>query len=34
MHVSPKLGPLRQAVAAGRYEEVFANFIYQKPNSA
>jgi hypothetical protein len=34
MHVSPKLGPLRQAVAAARYEEIFANFIYQKPNPA
>ncbi|HME41102.1 MAG TPA: methyltransferase domain-containing protein [Steroidobacteraceae bacterium] len=31
MHVSPKLAPLRQAVQAGRYEEILANFIYQKP---
>jgi len=31
MHVSPKLGALRQAVSASRYEEVFADFIYQKP---
>jgi cyclopropane fatty-acyl-phospholipid synthase-like methyltransferase len=32
MHVSPKLGPLRQAVHAAGYEEIFANFIYQKPS--
>jgi SAM-dependent methyltransferase len=32
MHVSPKLGALRQAVGAGGYEEIFANFIYQKPS--
>jgi SAM-dependent methyltransferase len=31
MHVSPKLGPLRHAVQAGGYEEIFTNFIYQKP---
>jgi hypothetical protein len=31
MHVSPKLGPLRQAVKACRYEEILTNFIYQKP---
>jgi SAM-dependent methyltransferase len=31
MHVSPKLGPLRQAVEACRYEEILTNFIYQKP---
>ncbi|MGD0501349.1 MAG: methyltransferase domain-containing protein [Steroidobacteraceae bacterium] len=31
MHVSPKLGALRDAVAASHYEEVFATFIYQKP---
>jgi SAM-dependent methyltransferase len=31
MHVSPKLGTLRAAVAARHYEEVFATFIYQKP---
>jgi hypothetical protein len=30
MHVSPKLGPLRQAVHESQYEEIFANFIYQK----
>ena len=34
MHVSPQLAPLRQAVQAGRYEEIFANFIYRKPNAA
>jgi len=34
MHVSPKLGALRAAVAARNYQEVFANFIYQKPKSA
>ena len=32
VHVSPKLAPLRQAVQAARYEEIFANFIYRKPN--
>jgi hypothetical protein len=31
MHVSPKLGALRDAVAASHYEELFATFIYQKP---
>jgi SAM-dependent methyltransferase len=31
MHVSPKLGALRQAVHACGYQEIFANFIYQKP---
>jgi SAM-dependent methyltransferase len=34
MHVSPKLGALRQAVQASRYEEIFANFIYRKPQLA
>lgn len=34
MHVSPQLGALRQAVCARGYEEIFANFIYQKPQSA
>jgi hypothetical protein len=34
MHVSPKLGLLRQAVQARRYEEILANFIYQKPKVA
>jgi SAM-dependent methyltransferase len=34
MHVSPKLAPLREAVAARHYEEIFANFIYRKPHSA
>jgi SAM-dependent methyltransferase len=32
MHVSPKLGPLREAVHARGYGEIFTNFIYQKPN--
>jgi SAM-dependent methyltransferase len=31
MHVSPQLAPLRLAVNANRYEEIFANFIYRKP---
>ena len=31
MHVSPKLGVLREAVRAHRFEEILANFIYQKP---
>jgi 2-polyprenyl-3-methyl-5-hydroxy-6-metoxy-1,4-benzoquinol methylase len=31
MHVSPKLGPLRQAVQARGYEEILTNFIFQKP---
>jgi hypothetical protein len=31
MHVSPKLGPLRLAVDACRYQEILTNFIYQKP---
>lgn len=31
MHVSPKLGALRQAVHASGYREILANFIYQKP---
>jgi hypothetical protein len=30
MHVSPKLGSLRQAVHAGGYQEILTNFIYQK----
>jgi SAM-dependent methyltransferase len=34
MHVSPKLGPLRAAVKARHFTEVFADFIYQKPASA
>jgi SAM-dependent methyltransferase len=34
MHVSPQLGRLRQAVEASRYEEIFSNFIYQKPKAA
>jgi hypothetical protein len=33
MHVSPKLGALRQAVHASGYLEIFANFIYQKPQN-
>jgi SAM-dependent methyltransferase len=33
MHVSPKLGALREAVGASGYEEIFANFIYRKPKS-
>jgi SAM-dependent methyltransferase len=33
MHVSPKLAPLRQAVRANHYEEIFANFIYRKPSA-
>jgi trans-aconitate methyltransferase len=33
MHVSPKLGALREAVRARHFEEIFANFIYQKPPS-
>jgi hypothetical protein len=32
--VSPKLGPLRQAVASRGYEEILPSFIYQKPASA
>jgi SAM-dependent methyltransferase len=31
MHVSPKLGALRQAVHASGYQEILADFIYQKP---
>jgi SAM-dependent methyltransferase len=31
MHVSPKLGPLREAVHARGYGEILTNFIYQKP---
>jgi cyclopropane fatty-acyl-phospholipid synthase-like methyltransferase len=31
MHVSPKLGALRDAVTACRYEEIFTQFVYQKP---
>jgi hypothetical protein len=31
MHVSPKLGALRQAVHASGYQEILANFMYQKP---
>jgi SAM-dependent methyltransferase len=34
MHVSPQLAPLREAVRGWRYEELFANFIYRKPDSA
>jgi hypothetical protein len=30
MHVSPKLGPLRQAVESRGYEEILPSFIYQK----
>ena len=30
MHVSPKLGALRDAVRAHRFEEILANFIYRK----
>lgn len=30
MHVSPKLGALRQAVQASGYQEILTNFIYQK----
>lgn len=33
MHVSPKLAPLRAAVAARQYEEIFTNFIYRKPHA-
>lgn len=31
MHVSPKLGALRDAVAANHYQEIFAQFIYRRP---
>ena len=34
MHVSPQLAPLREAVRARHYEELFANFIYRKPHPA
>jgi cyclopropane fatty-acyl-phospholipid synthase-like methyltransferase len=34
MHVSPKLGALREAVKARHLEEIFTNFIYQKPRPA
>jgi len=34
MHVSPLLAPLRAAVQARGYEELFANFIYRKPQAA
>ena len=34
MHVSPKLAPLREAVQARGYEEIFANFIYRKAHAA
>jgi SAM-dependent methyltransferase len=34
MHVSPKLGALRQAVHTGSYQEVLPNFIYQKSTPA
>jgi len=34
MHVSPQLGALREAVQASRYQEIFSNFIYQKPKAA
>ena len=34
MHVSPKLGALRQAVQAQGYQEILANFIYQKPKKS
>jgi len=33
MHVSPKLGALREAVRARHFEEILANFIYRKPHS-
>jgi SAM-dependent methyltransferase len=33
MHVSPKLGKLREAVRASGFGEIFANFIYQKPKA-
>ena len=33
MHVSPRLAPLRQAVRANQYDEIFANFIYRKPHA-
>jgi hypothetical protein len=33
MHVSPKLGALREAVHASGYQEILANFIYQKSKS-
>jgi len=33
MHVSPKLGALRQAVHASGYQEILANFIYQRSKS-
>ncbi len=33
MHVSPKLGGLRDAVRSRHFEEILANFIYRKPVS-
>jgi SAM-dependent methyltransferase len=34
MHVSPRLGALRDAVTASHYEEIFTQFIYRKPTGA